>query len=284
MKIEFDETNATVARAMGRALLEIAGEKPNKIEVPRTVQCGGMRETVTEAHSYAQEGTQAHKEYEEALAGDKPHGPEKHEGEVGMVPELGAGYEGWQNKEPVPPGGALADCCPSHDESHLGTTLAHEVIQQVADSLRVDQHGVPFDDRYCGEAEEPFYTSGKMRGQWKKRRGVEEPEYLSWYEAQRPVPAPAEPAPLPFQGVAAAFGAPIEPAAAKPLPANAGELMAWAAELQAAGRLIQADITAAYAEQGLSLLDIFESAAVPPALAQERIGKLHALLSAKAGV
>lgn len=292
MKIEFDETNATVARAVGRALLEIAGAHPTTMTVsisPEVVTPEQVFETLSQEYldngaPYAA-GTATVKESEfgdswasgAALAADeKPH------------QDVGAIAKGMAAALTEQAFGS--DCCPSHDvatDAEFG-----KVLHQVADSLRVDQHGVHFDDRYCGEAEEPFYTSGKMRGQWKKRRGVEEFDYVTWYESQRPKPAPegvapavlaADPAPLPVQNVAAAFGAPVAPVA-KPLPANAGELMAWAAELQAAGRLTQPDITAAYAELGLALFDIFESATVPAALAQERIGKLYALLSAKAGV
>ncbi len=48
----------------------------------------------------------------------------------------------------------------------------------------VDEHGVPFDAAYCGTAKDPFYKSGKRKGQWKRRQGVDEAKYDLWHAEQ----------------------------------------------------------------------------------------------------
>lgn len=315
MRIEFDEQNAKVARALGRALLEIAGGDRNLTfeqhlrtlpDEDLVATLGAERAALFKSGGLDLSGRGADKSLQDIRDGEKPLGinfaPANPVPEITgrrSCPELGAGYDSGTTVEmPAGYGIVATDCCPTHDEPTAAVELDDvttttpftaapafaKALHQAADSLRVDMHGVRFDDRYCAEAEEPFYTTGKQKGQWKKRRGVEENEYSNWYESQRPaapVATPMEPAPLPVTNVAAAFGAHVAPVA-RPLPANAGELMTWCAELQAAGRLTQPDITAAYADLGLALFDIFEPVAAD--LISERIGKLYAILSAKAGV
>jgi hypothetical protein len=307
MKIEFDEQNAKVARAIGRALLEIAGDAPKTQTI--TVSRSEIKPEEMVAACAAAFGAGV-------AAGEKPHTftastPEVPHDETAVktmakgiaaaITEQAFGAEGWQTSNLTQEealAAAFADCCPTHEDPAPAVDLEDTPNASYAgvdySAQRVDLHGVPFNPEFCGEAEEPFYTTGKQKGQWKKRRGVEENDYAAWYESQRPKLAPtaptasafgtntgvsAEPAPLPVTNVAAAFGAPVAPVA-RPLPANAGELMTWCAELQAASRLTQPDITAAYADLGLALFDIFEPVAAD--LIAERIGKLYAILSAKA--
>ena len=45
------------------------------------------------------------------------------------------------------------------------------------DATRVDLHGVPYNATFCSSAEQPYYASGKRKGQWKKRQKVDEGEY-----------------------------------------------------------------------------------------------------------
>lgn len=116
-----------------------------------------------------------------------------------------------------------------------------------AEVSATDKHGVPFDANYCSSAADPFYATGSMRGRWKRKRGVSEGDYESWYAAHTPaVEEPEIEAAQAFSG---------EPAA--PEMNSAGDLMKWVAEMQAADKITQTDVEAAYAKHGYSLPDLF---------------------------
>lgn len=123
-----------------------------------------------------------------------------------------------------------------------------------ASSARVDERGVPFDAAYCGTAEKPFYASGKMAGQWKKLRGVDQAAYDRWYAGELEQLGP--PTATATVNPGAAFGA-SQPAADEPTPKDAGELMLWVSEQQAAGLLTQDDVNDAYRVTGVSTASLF---------------------------
>lgn len=119
----------------------------------------------------------------------------------------------------------------------------------------VDEKGVPFNPELCGKAAIPFYGSGKKKGQWKKRQGVSEDAYDEWY-AEALLGAKAETVEdtattetTSDSNVAAnAFGGQQQQqaAAGEDVPQDAGQLMKWVSEQQAAGNTTQQQVTDAY--------------------------------------
>lgn len=115
-----------------------------------------------------------------------------------------------------------------------------------------DEKGVPFNGEFCGKAAIPFYGSGKKKGQWKKRQGVDEDAYDEWYAdallGARIEEEPEEQATeaTSDSNVAAnVFGSQM----ATPdenVPQDAGQLMKWVSEQQAAGNITQQQVTGAY--------------------------------------
>lgn len=71
-------------------------------------------------------------------------------------------------------------------------TLEPAFAQEPASTARpsVDEKGVVFLPAICGQAAEPFYSTGTNKGQWKKLRGVDQAEYDRVYAsalASKPV-------------------------------------------------------------------------------------------------
>ncbi len=128
------------------------------------------------------------------------------------------------------------------------------------DAAAVDLHGVAFDAEYCAQANDPYYSTGKRSGQWKKRRGVTDDVYDTWYATQRDAAAPAADTDEDVN-TAAAFGAPTtadtEVADEPNAPADAGELMVWVSEMQNANRLTQDQVNNAYASTGIAVPTLF---------------------------
>lgn len=150
---------------------------------------------------------------------------------------------------------------------------------------RVDTKGVRFDSTYCGKADDPFYASSVRKGQWKKKRGLDDTTYDEWYAGQLALVALATPA-ADEAGVntGEAFGdgkaAPAPAPTPNAAPTDFGTFIKWVCEHQAAGRLEQADLDVAYTAVGVAPSDLW-----PPATVEqitERIGRLHAYLGAKA--
>lgn len=143
-------------------------------------------------------------------------------------------------------------------------TVAPSVID-ASKPQRVDHNGVPFDGMLCANAADPFYGSGAKQGQWKKKRGVSDTDYDAWYAEQLTLAAPAGDTAADTETAvdpAAAFGAPntapAEQAAPETAaPTDAGGLMGWISDKQAAGLLTQDDVGAAYVATGLELMSVF---------------------------
>jgi len=121
---------------------------------------------------------------------------------------------------------------------------------------KVDEKGVPFNAELCSKAAIPFYGSGKKKGQWKKRQGVDEDAYDEWYaEAllganiaeEEPADTAATETTSDSNVAANAFGNQQQQAAAdENVPQDAGQLMKWVSEQQAAGNISQQQVTDAY--------------------------------------
>lgn len=157
------------------------------------------------------------------------------------------------------------------------------------DDGRVDAKGVPFDKDYCANAAKPFYTSGKNKGQWKKRGGENGPteaEYDAWYRDElikvtgtASTPANDEPA---FDAGQAWKPAAQEAAheVKQAVPSNPGEFFAWVSEMQTAGHIVQADIDAAYPANNMDPGMLWGA---DPATQAAMVAALHKTLSAKVG-
>lgn len=169
-----------------------------------------------------------------------------------------------------------------------GEVLESELPANPGDAQRLDMKGVPFDARYCANAGDPFYASGKKSGQWKCKRGVDERAYDTWYAQQLQQPAHTMQANTaagedidhtPIANTGAAFGATVSTAG--PVMRTAGEFMAWVSEKQTAGKLTQEAINTAYAQLGIRVQDLF--APTPDHVVTNNIAALYNFLSPFAG-
>lgn len=140
---------------------------------------------------------------------------------------------------------ALSRGCDNVTKEHYERTMAKWAIAgaETTVSTDVDTHGTPFNAEFCAKAASPFYGSGKKKGQWKKRQGVEETAYDAWYASAKPEPEHKEPEHKPDLA-ANTFGAPQT--AGEDVPRDAGSLMKWVSEQQTAGNIAQQDVNAAF--------------------------------------
>ncbi len=158
---------------------------------------------------------------------------------------------------------------------------ASAIVVDDASGAREDEHGVKFDAKYCANAADPFYGSGKTKGQWKKARGVSQDIYDAWYAGERSLvastahaEATAEPDPattaaafgggtktaLPMETIA---GDPIDPAnllrgpQPNPACANGPGVMHWISELQTAGHIDALTVEAVMSKDNISAAVLF---------------------------
>lgn len=157
--------------------------------------------------------------------------------------------------------------------------------EEDSDPANVDENRVPFHADYCAKAVEPFYKSGPHAGQWKRKKGVEQSAYDSWYADALAVvkPSSGEQAAEEPVDTSAAFQSGDGGQAAEELttkaPHDAGTLMAWVAEMQGADRLNQEQVNAAYTQANLSMPDIFPSPDNTSEVIAERVGTIHSILA-----
>lgn len=172
------------------------------------------------------------------------------------------------------------------EQNNEGDTIGGDTARHANSSDRkVDTKGVQFHSDFCGIAADPFYSTGKRAGQWKKRKGVTDGDYDFWYtgklsELDEEREDENAGGAVNTAGAFAAGGQQNEPAAIS-APKDTGSLMAWVSEKQAAGLLTQDDIAAAYSAAGVQITDLF-----PPndaATIQGRIAQVYYPLANKAG-
>lgn len=120
---------------------------------------------------------------------------------------------------------------------------------------KFDDRGVKFSAMYCGVAAKPFYTSGKKKGQWKCKKGVDEATYDEWY-ARELAGVTSAPQADTAVDTDAAFGK-TETLAEAGAPTEAGELFRWISECMAAERFAQPAVDAAYAATQFTMNDVF---------------------------
>ena len=146
---------------------------------------------------------------------------------------------------------------------------------------KIDTKGIAFDCQFCGDATEPFYSSGKRKGQWKKRRGLSEAQYDAWYSKQTPASTADRAGTQGGQiNTGAAFGAGQKPAG-PPVPKDCGSFMGWVAAKQADGMITQEDVGEAYTKTGVTVTDLF-----PPnseEVVAQHVAALYGELVTKAG-
>lgn len=149
----------------------------------------------------------------------------------------------------------------------------------------VDTNGVAFNEEFCGKAGDPFYSSGKRKGQWKKRRGVTDEQYDYWYAAQAKSDADTETSATAEDdepvNTAGAFGADTAAAPDANAPTDCGSFMGWVSAKQAAELLTQDDIGEAYSQVEVAVTDLFPPN--DPATIEKHVTALYVILSAKAG-
>ena len=144
---------------------------------------------------------------------------------------------------------------------------------------RLDHKGVVFDDAYCANAADPFYGTGKNAGQWKKKRGVDDVTYNTWYTSQ--LGSDSAPDEEEVVDTAAAFGGGAATQQAPTAPKDAGGLLTWASEKQTSGSLTVDDIQSCYAECGIAIGDLFPP--TDPAAVAQHVTNLYNAMFAKAG-
>lgn len=235
-KIEFDPSNTALAAAIGRALTEYAaGGAEQKECTPYERTDMELKTAGVQVNALKTAGTAAVQDGEKvktdaASSATEPASTIDHSAE-----ETAAG--------------AAAQAGSDASNAHAGAGS-------------VDEKGVTKDDDYCATAKVPFYGTGKRKGQWKKRQGVDEDEYDEWYASELAKVVKTEtPQEETKVDTAAAFGKKQEPTnTAAGAPQNGGDFMTWISEQQNAGNITQADLDAAYYATGVQVGDLFGAA------------------------
>jgi hypothetical protein len=240
IKIEFPSDRKDIALAIGRALTTI-GQNNDRAPDNRTAEA--KTEERAELYQHNPEPEAGVTE----MRGDS-HGLYEHVGKTEEAIKVGDIEQAI--KEVLPEERRAVGQSDGLMGDHLGDTHP-----------RVDLNFVRFDEKYCGEAAIPLYASGKQKGQWKKRKGLEESVYDEWYAEQLgqkmapEVKERDEPEPN-ANSTANAFKK--SPVVEENAPKNFGELMAWFASQQAAGNYDAHHLEAAFKTLKLSTLDLVQ--------------------------
>lgn len=164
-------------------------------------------------------------------------------------------------KQPASTAGASTQSLPEETETeHTGTALTAEPDSGAPSETdapagewaetRFDLKNVSFNPAFCGQAAEPFYATGKMRGQWKKKKGVDQSEYDNWYDGQlasRGLDVPERPV-----DASSAFATRPPEHESPDAPSDPGALMVWVSEKQSEHLLTQEDVNQAWSSAGVS--------------------------------
>lgn len=201
---------------------------------------------------------------------------------TGRTPEPGANHDEEEDDQQFEPQGETVPPDGIKDYAELnGATAESSTIPEgeydasVLKGAPLDVHGVPFDEKYCSKAAEPFYATGKRSGQWKKRKGVSDETYDAWYASVDPRTSKAAEEPQVIDS-SQAFTPQKQQAPAA--PKDVGAFMTWVSEYQAAGALTQDKINAAWSEAGVRISDLFNA---PPETVEQRIKTVYDILVTK---
>lgn len=227
IKIEFPADRTDIALAIGQALVAI-GQGKALVNSPAPTTAAETRTDSPAASSTACDDQ--HKTLDEEAVADleAEDDPNEHPAAQSATVTTGSG-------EVAANAGGASQTAPSGGSNE-----------------NVDEKGVPFNPELCSKAAIPFYGSGKKKGQWKKRQGVDEDAYDEWYAEAllgakvETVEDTAATETTSDSNVAAnAFG--NQPVTTNEnVPQDAGQLMKWVSEQQAAGNINQQQVTDAY--------------------------------------
>ena len=173
-------------------------------------------------------------------------------------------YEQLTSDNAVDTSSAVSQDAGSDDHGQFNKDEIEEQ-DNLVDPANTDTKGVPFNAEFCGKAAKPYYASGKRSGQWKKRQGVDELVYDNWYAAElaKVTTSDTSQGEQPSVNTGAAFGGQQQQQqggdvnAGEVAPHDAGTLMAWVSEMQAAGRITQEQVNTAYQQAGVTMTDVF---------------------------
>ncbi len=173
----------------------------------------------------------------------------------------------------------------AQDATVVNNVVVGSEITAANDPNKLDEKGVGFNTQFCGNAAKPFYGSGKTKGQWKRRQGVDQADYDAWYAASLAATSGQDQqidTTSAFQSdnvqqinTASAFngeqvndGQNHQPQQQGGLTfADAGAFMQWLSEQQAAELITAADIDSAYTATQSSMDDLFDPAKSANAIA-----------------
>lgn len=260
IKIEIPSSRPDIAAAIGEALMKIGGQNVTATTFAERLMDGAVYGSTT--HQMIAGSGELHRVT-----------PEVHQAVDAAV---------HTHQHPTQPDDSelVANYSTTLTQTHMEPALSQLSYTTAEGGTRRDMKGVAFDEAYCANAAEPFYGSGKEKGQWKAKRGLAAGVYESWYMA-RLVNDVADADTPPTVQTGAAFGAPVVSSLAAPAPRSAGEFMAWVAEKQTAGKLAQDVINTAYVSLGVRVQDLFPP--TPENIVANNIGALYRELSAVAG-
>lgn len=233
IKIEFPADRTDIALAIGQALTAIGqGKALINSPAPTTAAEDFKGQAAAEANVAA-------KLAEEGSA-------EQHVADPAPEDIAASTFANKDDGEEVPNDSTAAQCA-TQEQKAAGAHVAN-------DGANVDEKGVAFNAEFCSKAAIPFYGSGKKKGQWKKRQGVDEGAYDDWYadelfsgKIEDSGQEQANETTSDSNVAANAFGnntAVIDEAT----PQDAGQLMKWVSEQQAAGNITQQQVTDAYSQ------------------------------------
>lgn len=132
-----------------------------------------------------------------------------------------------------------------------------------------DAQNVPFDEEFT---DGDVFRSGARKGQWKKRKGVRQADFDSWYNSFFTNSQPTGGAESVIDPAQA-----FQPKSAQPgLPKNAQELIQWVSEVQVSGKITAQQIQASYSACGISVRDLFPP--TDPEKIAENVGNLYEYL------
>ncbi len=244
IKIEFPAERTDIALALGQALTAIGhGKAPSQATATRHVHDEAQHQAAPVHIEYGDPGAFAEldHEYVDTNTGEitQTSGPSSVEGDAGKS---------------------------ASNAAETGSLVGAKSSAPAGANTRLDEKGVPYNAEFCANAAKPFYGTGKLAGQWKKRQGVDQGEYNEWYESALAVvtsdtheedqAADAAEETRDYaaeQRAACAFGAQTTETAAHGAPANMGELMAWISERQAAGTMPPDAVASAFTTLGLPM-------------------------------
>ncbi len=275
IKIEVPAGDSLALNRLGEALVLLAADRMTPLHASQ-----GKTEAELQAAFDRSMGLNSEGDAVDNTTGAQPGD----RGGYAYTDEDDAGLHGGEHGDPSPEVALARTVTGAQIEGAVGDAMK-KASQD--DPTEVDTHGVPFNDKFCGKAAVPFYGSGKRKGQWKKRKGVSDEDYDSWYSgcgaavlANEAAAEAKQDTPVDTAGAFGGTSAPAETAPANDVPTDCGTFMGWVAAQQAAGRLTQHQVSAVYAQLNLQVTSLFPPNT--PDVIALNVANLYAVLSQQA--